>query len=82
MGLIPAGSYANKQHIGDKVFNKAKIGRFADDLAFDPQTSGGLLISIPAEYEISLLEELHKGGFVGAVTIGRFVEGDGTLTLL
>lgn len=82
MGLIPAGSYANKQHIGDKVFNKAKIGRFADDLAFDPQTSGGLLISIPAEYEISLLEELHKGGFAGAVTIGRFVEGDGTLTLL
>lgn len=82
MGLIPAGSYANKQHIGDKVINKSKRGRFADDLAFDPQTSGGLLISIPAEYEAELLSELTAGGFGDSVTIGKFIKGDGTLTLV
>lgn len=82
MGLIPAGSYKNKEHIGNKVINRSRMGRFAEDLAFDPQTSGGLLLAVPAESEARLLGELREGGFAASVTIGRFVKGEGTLTLL
>ena len=81
MGLIPAGSYANKEHIGSKVINKSDVGRFAEDLVFDPQTSGGLLLSVPARYESRLLEELWNHGFSTSAKIGDFVEGDGTLTI-
>ena len=81
MGLIPAGSYANKEHIGSFVVNESPVGRFADDLAFDPQTSGGLLITIPAEHEGRLLAELHAGGFEKSVRIGRVTEGKRKLIL-
>lgn len=81
MGLIPAGSYANKEHVGRFVTNESPMGRFAEDLAFDPQTSGGLLIAIPQEREKELLKELHAGGFEKSVKIGNFVAGDRKLTL-
>lgn len=82
MGLIPAGLYSNKAHSGGKVRNNSPVGQFAEDIVFDPQTSGGLLLSIPEKYAASLLNELLAGGFSDARKIGRFVSGDMTLTLV
>ena len=82
MGLIPAGAYRNKEHSGSKVINESKMGIFAEDLLFDPQTSGGLLIAIPAEQEHELLKQLHAGGFELSVRIGRFVPGDNLIKLV
>lgn len=82
MGLIPAGLYSNKAHSGGKVRNNSPIGQFAEDIVFDPQTSGGLLLSIPEKYAARLLDELLAGGFSDTRKIGRFVSGDMTLTLL
>lgn len=77
MGLIPAGAYRNKENAGSRVINESKMGLFAEDLIFDPQTSGGLLIAIPAEWENRLLNELHTAGFNHSTRIGRFVKGSG-----
>ena len=82
MGLIPAGAYRNKEHSGSKVINESKIGIFAEDLVFDPQTSGGLLIAIPSELEEELIKQLHAGGFNWSVRIGKFVEGDNLIKLV
>jgi selenide,water dikinase len=82
MGLIPAGAYRNKEHSGPKVINESKMGIFAEDLLFDPQTSGGLLIAIPAQYEDELLRQLHAGGFDRSVRIGKFVEGANSIKLI
>lgn len=82
MGLIPAGSYSNKEHSGERVFISPDLGQFAEDIAFDPQTSGGLLISIPEKHSARLMDELNSGGFGGARRIGRFVEGGMTLRLV
>lgn len=82
MGLIPAGSYRNKEHSGSKVINESKMGIFAEDLIFDPQTSGGLLIAISAEYEEELLGQLHAGGFANSVQIGKFVPGNNFIKLV
>ncbi len=82
MGLIPAGAYRNKEHSGPKVMNESKMGIFAEDLVFDPQTSGGLLMAIPEEYEEELLKQLNAGGFPHSERIGQFVEGANFLKLV
>lgn len=82
MGLIPAGSYRNKEHSGSKVINGSEMGIFAEDLVFDPQTSGGLLIAIPAVHEAELLRQLRAGGFGQSVRIGKFVEGANSIKLI
>lgn len=48
MGLIPAGAYRNRDFAGDHIqFRKKDM--VMEDLVFDPQTSGGLLLSISSK---------------------------------
>lgn len=59
MGLVPAGAYSNRKHIGDKVIFKNTINKALEDLLYDPQTSGGLLISINKDNVETLMKELE-----------------------
>lgn len=62
MGLFPTGSWKNREHFSPFVSTPAE---FDDDklmLMFDAQTSGGLLISLPAAKAELLVEKLHKAG--------------------
>ena len=43
------------------------------DMLFDPQTSGGLLIAIPARLAQTLCEALHSSGYKDASIIGEVV---------
>lgn len=45
---------------------------------FDPQTSGGLLLSVPASESTAVLTRLHAGGDPSAVAIGRVFPHDAT----
>lgn len=73
MGLVPAGAYSNKAYIGNRVYIKNKISEELEDILFDPQTSGGLLISVDKEKVDALLEEL-KNNPVEYGIIGEVVE--------
>jgi selenide,water dikinase len=55
------------------LVDEAAIGRAALDLLFDPQTSGGLLLGIPAERSEALRRALHGAGDHAAVVIGEVV---------
>lgn len=61
MGLLPAGTYRNKKHIKNKYESKINE-EYVLDLLFDPQTSGGLLYSLPESEGNKLLEDLNKNG--------------------
>ncbi len=46
------------------------------ELLFDPQTSGGLLLAVAADQAEALLQELHAAGIEQAAIIGRARAGD------
>lgn len=76
MGLVPAGAYANRDYLKQVEF-QPDVPVYLQDLMFDPQTSGGLLISLAEDLATELLAELHAAGVAVAACIGR-VTGKGT----
>jgi selenide,water dikinase len=65
------GMATNKEHFGPGVEILAGVSEACRDLIFDPQTSGGLLISVAPEVAERLMEKLQGAGiqahFVGSV---------------
>ena len=59
MGLVPAGAYKNRSYSEDKV-EMTGVDEHFIDLLYDPQTSGGLLISVPALYKDEVMEAFEK----------------------
>ncbi len=73
MGMIPGGLHRNREFRKDMVDIAKKIPQYLQDILFDPQTSGGLLIAVPEKKASRLLERLHKKGVTGAAVIGEVV---------
>jgi selenide,water dikinase len=46
------------------------------ELLFDPQTSGGLLVAVPDSQADDLIAQLKKEGFEVAVRVGEVVASD------
>ena len=69
MGLVPAASYGNRKAITDVQVDEA-MDTVWTDILFDPQTSGGLLFSVPASEGAQLVEALHVAGIDCAAIIG------------
>jgi selenide,water dikinase len=80
MGIIPAGSYANKEHLQGKVTFKKELGFERKMILFDAQTSGGLLISAAPEDAQKMLKRCHNEGIPAAI-VGEVV-GDGESDLI
>jgi selenide,water dikinase len=72
MGLVPAGTYNNKKYLDGK-YKLKDIPEWLEDTLFDPQTSGGLLISIPKDEVESIMERLIELDIKPAV-IGDVIE--------
>ena len=69
MGLVPAASYGNRKAITDVQVDES-LDPVWTDILFDPQTSGGLLFSVPANEGEQLVEALHKAGIDCAAIVG------------
>ena len=57
MGFVPAGAYSNRTFVGDNAALDG-VPRAYQDILFDPQTSGGLVISVAQKDAQSLYTEL------------------------
>jgi selenide, water dikinase len=75
MGLIPAGAYKNRKFREPMLDLSSDIPLALADIMFDPQTSGGLLISVDKNYAEILLDALHKNGNESARIIGFVISG-------
>ncbi|MBU0481548.1 MAG: selenide, water dikinase SelD [Proteobacteria bacterium] len=75
MGLVPAGTYNNKQFRGPFVTFADSVDQVVRDLCFDPQTSGGLLMAVASEEAEELLAALRDRRVAAASIIGEVVTG-------
>lgn len=65
MGLVPKGAYDNKKYFSNRYVSDHED--FIDDLVFDPQTSGGLLIAVDEKRAMKIMEALKSSPYPGAI---------------
>ena len=73
MGLVPGGAHANRTFYEPFVEYRETISDEMRDILYDPQTSGGLLLSVSREKAESLLEQLNNRG-VRAFMVGEICD--------
>lgn len=73
-GVTTGCTVANEDNVQAVLENRAKLTRAQRDVLFDPQTSGGLLLSVPPENAPALLAALLAEGH-RAAEIGEVLEG-------
>jgi selenide,water dikinase len=68
------GSNRANRKLAEGLFKKAReLSKEEEELLFDPQTSGGLLFSLPSAESDRLITELKKAGVEAAVQVGEVV---------
>ncbi|CAN5560512.1 selenide, water dikinase SelD [soil metagenome] len=72
--FLTRGDKSNKNYTKDNVLTVGKINEDLEHLLYDPQTSGGLLISVPEKFTNNLLSLLHSEGDEGARVVGSVEE--------
>jgi selenide,water dikinase len=68
--LLTRGDKSNRTYTEKSVVNLGEINISGEHLLYDPQTSGGLLISVPEKNADNLLNELVNTGDTDSVIIG------------
>jgi len=74
--IFPGGASDNREFYGPRVTFERGLEEWQKMMLFDPQTSGGLLMSVPADKVASLLsraQDMHQPAWV----IGQVVAGSG-----
>ena len=72
-GFCPAGLYRNREFYSEMVDFSDQVPDYMKDILFDPQTSGGLLISLAPDAAESLIERLKEADIQNTAIIGEVV---------
>jgi selenide,water dikinase len=72
MGMIPGGTSRNKEFRA-KMVDAVGLGDVMLDILFDPQTSGGLFVSVGPDKAGLLLSALKEAGVADAAIVGEVV---------
>jgi len=73
MGFVPAGTHNNRKFREQMVDMAPSVDPIFQDILFDPQTSGGLLICVDPGSADDLLKTLKEKGIPSATMIGEVV---------
>ncbi len=66
-GMLTRGDRNNREYVGNTVAFESSVGREMQSALFDPQTAGGLLISISSEKAAEFLDEVENAKQIGRV---------------
>jgi len=68
-GLIPEGMYNNKDYLKGRITFQKKLDQDLEDVLYDPQTSGGLLLALTKADAKKYIENLNGNAWIiGHVT--------------
>ena len=73
-GCIPGASFRNLEFVDEHLHTEPGMDYNLKMVAFDAQTSGGLLISVPPENTEKMINDLHEAGLTSASLIGMVSE--------
>ncbi|MCP4294637.1 MAG: selenide, water dikinase SelD [Proteobacteria bacterium] len=76
-GVTTLSNGANRRLSKDKLVYKIRLSESEEELLFDPQTSGGLLLSLPSNQAETLVKELSDSGVQSAIVGETYEEGTG-----
>ena len=74
LGFLTGGGHSNRQYFSCRVEADTNLSPLLMDILYDPQTSGGLLISLPSSEAEKLVEELKREERIDASIVGEVVE--------
>ena len=69
--LLTAAGQKNRNHVGEFV-SFENVSFAMEEVLFDPQTSGGLLIAVESQQAEALFEELKQAGHPAAI-VGEII---------
>ena len=69
-GFLPEGRYTNEDYIGSKVSFPEGFDQTLKDLMFSPETSGGLLLSMPKDDAENYVRSMEGNAWI----IGRVID--------
>ncbi len=75
-GVTMGGTRRNREGLAGRVHVDPGVPAEIDALFFDPQTSGGLLMALPADAARAVVEALQRDGLGGWI-VGAVEEGEG-----
>jgi len=73
IGMVPGGTGRNRDFRLKMVEIDKNVSKVMVDILFDPQTSGGLLMSVPANAAEPLLKKMQRASIKDASIIGEVV---------
>ena len=82
MGIIPAGSYANKEYLQPYVHFKNTIDADLEMILFDAQTSGGLLIAVSAKDASRMVDRCNNEGIPAVIVAHVIAKCDQDIVIL
>jgi selenide,water dikinase len=73
-GCIPGAAFRNLEYAENETSFAADLDYNLKMLAFDAQTSGGMLIAAPATKADDVINDLHNAGLTSSAIIGETIE--------
>jgi selenide,water dikinase len=80
-GMLTSGDRTNREYVGDAVSITPTLSKAMRSLLYDPQTAGGLLISVAESRADALLHRLRQT-YPQAAIIGRVTPSSNHLVVV
>ena len=81
-GETTGSNKANRAMVAPRLSVRAGLDSAEDELLYDPQTSGGLVLAVPSSQAGDLLVALHAAGVDHAVRIGEVTDAAAGIELV
>lgn len=81
-GMSTGVNRLNEALVKDALRDESRLPAIHKEIIYDPQTSGGLLASLPAQQAPELMRLLKEAGTPSAEIVGNVLEVSGTAGLV